>query len=190
MLRIHRYALLYYMLVMLRLSGIYHNRDILSLRTGRAIGHAFSPVINPNNLKIEGWWASSKDEKDTMILPAGEVRDLIAKGLVVNDHDAMTAPSDLIRMKETLDIDYELVGKSVVSENKKRIGKVQDYSVDDKSMYIQKIYVSQSLLHGINKNQIIIDRNQVVEVTDKKIIVKDPSVKVTAKKSMSTATAL
>ncbi len=166
---------------MLRLSGIYHNRDVLSLRTGRPVGHAYSPVINPNNLKIEGWYATSRGEKDPMVLPASEIRDLITKGLVVNDHDAITHPDDLVRMKKILDINYELIGKPIVTEGNKKLGKVQDYSVDDESMYIQKLYVSQSILRGINKNQLLIDRSQVIEITDKKIIVKDPAEKVSAR---------
>jgi len=165
---------------MLRLSGIYHNRDILSLRTGRPVGHAYSPVINPNNLKIEGWYATARGEKDSLVLPAGQIRDVIAKGLVVDDHDAITHPDDLVRMKNILDINYELIGKPVVTESKRRLGKIQDYSVDDDSMYVQKLYITQSLLRGINKKQLIIDRDQVIEITDKKIIVNDLKEKATS----------
>ncbi len=173
---------------MLRLSGIYHNRDVLSLRTGRPVGHAFSPVINPNNLKIEGWYATKVGNKDPMVLPTGQIRDLIAKGLVVDDHDSITHPDDLVRMKKILEINYELIGKPIVTESKKKLGKVQDYSVDDQSMYIQKLYVTQNILRGINKSQLLIDRDQVIEITDKKIIVKDLSEKVPSSSSV-TATA-
>lgn len=162
---------------MVHLSSIYHNRDILSLRTGQAIGHAYSPVINPDNLKIEGWYASRNGSRDSLILPAREIRDLISKGLVVDDQDSITDPKDLVRMKKIIDINFELVGKSVVTDSKKRLGKVQDYSVDDKSLYIQKLYVNPSLLRGINKSQLIIDRTQIIEITNKKVIVKDADVK-------------
>lgn len=160
---------------MLQLSETYTNRNILSLRTGSIIGHAYAPVVNPDNLKIVGWYSSAKGEKDPMILPAGEVRDFIPKGIVVNDHDAITHPDDLVRLKSVIDIDYEVKGKIVASDNGKRIGKVQDYSVDSKSLYIQKLYVTQNILKGISKGQLVIDRNQVVEITDKKIIVKQPT---------------
>jgi uncharacterized protein YrrD len=165
---------------MLQLSDLYINRRVLSLRTGSVIGHAYSPVINPDNLKIVGWYASANGEKGTMILPASEVRDMISKGIVVNDHDAITHPDDLVRFKDILNVNFELIGKTVVTDNKKRLGKVLDYSVDSKSMYVQKIYVSQSLFKGLNKTQLIIDRDQIIEITDKKIIVKELDQKVEA----------
>ena len=162
---------------MLRLSNNYTDRSILSLRTGGVIGVALSPIINPNNLKIDGWYAENKLEKGDYILPAREIRDFIAKGLVVNDHDAITHPDDLVRMKETIDLRFELIGKSVVTENKKRLGKIADYSVDESSYYIQKLYVNPSILKGLTSDQMIIDRNQIVEITDKKIVVQSTSEK-------------
>jgi sporulation protein YlmC with PRC-barrel domain len=147
------------------------------LRTGGVIGVAIEPVINPNNLKIEGWYALNHFEKGDFILPAREIRDFITKGLVVNDHDAMTHPDDMVRLKETLDIHFELIGKPVVSESKKKLGKVADYAVDESSYYIQKLYVNPSLLRGFTTEQLIIDRSQIIEITNKKIIVQDPTVR-------------
>lgn len=162
---------------MLRLSNNYTNRSILSLRTGGVIGVAIEPVINPNNLKIEGWYALNHFEKGDFILPAREIRDFITKGLVVDDHDSLTHPDDMIRMKETLDVHFDLIGKSVVSESKKRLGKIADYAVDESSYYIQKLYVNPSILRGLVNEQLLIDRSQIVEITNKKIIVQDPTVR-------------
>jgi uncharacterized protein YrrD len=187
---IRYYERVLYNLLMLRLSSDYHNRNILSLRTGQPIGHAYSPVINPDNLKIEGWYASSVNSRDPKVLPAGEIRDIIKKGLVVNDHDSVTDPEDLVRMKSVLEVNYELIGKSVVTEGKSKLGKIQDYSVDDKSMYVQKLYVNQSLLKGISRGQILIDRSQIIELNDKKIIVKDNTEKSKSERSVATAPAL
>lgn len=163
---------------MLRLSNNYLNRSILSLRTGGVIGTATNPIINPNNLKIEGWFAQNRFEKGDFILPIIEVRDFIAKGIVVNDHDALTHPDDLVRLKETLAIQFGLIGKSVTTDRKKHLGKVVDYAVDEQSNYIQKLYVNPSLLKGFVQEQLLIDRNQIVEITDKKIIVADTSVRI------------
>jgi sporulation protein YlmC with PRC-barrel domain len=156
---------------MLRLSNNYLDRSILSLRTGGVIGVAQTPIINPNNLKIEGWYANNNLEKGSFVLPILEIRDFIAKGLVVNDHDALTHPDDMIRLKDTMDLRFELIGKPVVTENKKKLGKIIDYAVDEQSNYIQKLYVSPSLLKGLTNDQMLIDRSQIVEITDKKIII-------------------
>ncbi len=158
--------------IMLQLSQIYYDRKILSLRTGGPIGQALSPVINPNNLKIEGWYATAIKERESYILPAGDVRDIISKGIVVDDHTALTPTDDLVRLKPVIDIGFEVIGKTVKNDRKRTIGKVADYAVDDASLFIQKIYVTQSLLKNFSGRQLIIDRSQIIEITDKNIIVK------------------
>jgi sporulation protein YlmC with PRC-barrel domain len=166
---------------MLRLSNNYLNKSILSLRNGAVVGVANSPVINPNNLKIEGWYAENSYEKGTFILPVSEVREAINKGLVVNDHEALTHPDDLVRLKETIDLEFELIGKSVVTESNKKLGKISDYAVDDKSYYIQKLYVDPPIVKSLTSEQLLIDRTHIIEITNKKIIVQDSDVKVGAR---------
>lgn len=158
---------------MLRLSNNYQDRSILSLRTGGVIGVAKSPIINPNNLRIEGWYAQNSLEKGDFILPILEIRDFIAKGIVVNDHDALTHPDDMIRLKDVLRLRFELIGKLVVTDSKKRLGKVVDFAVDEQSNYVQKLYVAPPLLRGLTNDQILVDRSQIVEITDKRIIISD-----------------
>ena len=162
---------------MQRLSASYINRSILSLRTGGQIGVAISPIINPNTLKIEGWYSTDSYEKGEFILLSQEIRDLISKGLVVNDHDALTNPDDVVRLKDIIDIKFDLIGKGVTTETGKKLGKITDYAVNDETYFVQKLYVNPSLLRGLTQEQLIIDRTQIVEITDKKIIVSDPTIK-------------
>lgn len=162
---------------MLRLSNTYLSQPVLSLRSGSRIGTIGRAIINPNNLKLEGWYADNLRDKGDYILPTLEVRDLIPKGIVVNDHTALTDPEDLVRMKETIEIDFELIGKQVVTESGRKVGKVTDYAVDDESFYIQKLYVSASLLRGLSQQQYIINRSAIQEITDRKIVVPDNTIK-------------
>lgn len=168
---------------MLKLSNNYTKKPILSLRNGGVIGTAVEPIINPNNLKIEGWYSENSYEKGTYILPASEVRESIAKGLVVNDHEALTHPDDMIRLKEVLKIEFELIGKNVVTESKKKLGKISDYAVEDTTYYIQKLYVDPPMVKSLTSEQKLIDRSQIVDITDKKIVVQDLSLRVGAAKT-------
>ena len=163
---------------MLQLSSTYYDRPILSLRTGGSVGHALSPLINPNNLKIEGWYATARGERNSYILPSGEVRDIIKKGIVVNDHSSLTITEDLVRLKKIIDVGFEVIGKQVVTDSKKKLGKVADYAVDTETMFIKKIYVNQSILKSLSSQQLIIDRAQIVELNDRRVVVRDTSVKV------------
>lgn len=169
------------LLVMLRLSNNYLNKPILSLRNGAVVGNAITPLINPSNLKIEGWYAENSYEKGTYILPVSEVRESITKGLVVNDHEALTHPEDMVRLKETIELEFELIGKSVITESKKKLGKIADYAVDDSSYYIQKLYVDPPMVKSLMSEQMIIDRTHIIEITNRKIIVQDLTIQVGAR---------
>lgn len=159
---------------MLQLSQSILNKPIISLRTGAVIGQATNTLINPNNLKIEGLYCTDRFNGNSMILLQQDIREFSAiKGYMVNDQDALSDIPDLIRLKDVIDLNFQLLGKTVVTTSKKHIGKINDYAVDIQSMYIQKIYASQSLLKNFTGGSLSIDRAQINEVTDKRVIIND-----------------
>jgi hypothetical protein len=161
---------------MLKLSASLLHRPVVSLRTGQAIAIASDPIINPHNLKILGWWCNMPGNGQ-MVLLAEDVREDIAQGLAVNDDDALSNPADLVRYQEILDIHFDLMSK-VVKTKRQKIGKVHDYSYNE-GMFVQKLYVAKSIVKVFtNEDTVIIDRNQILEVTDNYILVKDTEIKV------------
>lgn len=161
------------MLTMLKLSESLIGRSVMSLRTGQAVGTTTAAIFNPNNLKIEGFYCTDRFSKKQLVLLYQDIRDIIPQGLVVNDHDVLVEAHELVRLKKVMDIGFELIGKQVVTLGKQRLGKVSDYSVEVETMYVQKLYVSQGLLKGLTKGNLAVDRSQINEITDKKIIVND-----------------
>ena len=96
--------------------------------------------------------------------------------MVVNDVDDLSDPADLARHKEVLEINFELIGKTVKTR-RHRLGKISDYNYND-GFFVQQLYVARSLLKVFSKEDtLIIDRTQVLEVTDKHILVRDTEVK-------------
>lgn len=159
---------------MLQLSKTMLNRAVLSLRTGTPVATIQSIIINPNNLKVEGFYChDSIDKKKQLVLLSQDIRDILPQGYVVNDHDVLSEPGDLVRLKSVLELNFELAGKLVVTVDKERVGKVNDYAVDTQSMYIQKLYVGQSLLKNLSGGSLSIDRSQINEVTPKRIIINE-----------------
>ncbi len=158
---------------MLELSAKLLNRAVLSLRTGGQVATALEPIINPNNLKIEGFYCDDRFEKRKLILLTQDIRERNERGFVVNDHEVLVEPEDLVRLKKVLEIQFTLVGKPVVTASKQRLGKVSDYAVDDEALYVQKLYVTQGLVKSLAGGSLSVDRNQIIEITDKKIIVQD-----------------
>jgi sporulation protein YlmC with PRC-barrel domain len=159
---------------MLQLSGTLANRQVLSLRTGGPIAVVIAPLINPNNLKIEGFFCDDQHTKEPLILLPQDIRDVQPRGFIINDHDVLAEPKDLVRLKDVLRLHFELLGKPVNTSNKKKLGKVSDYAFETNSMYIVKLYVGQSLMKSFSGGQLSIDRTQIVEITNRQIVVQDP----------------
>lgn len=151
------------------------NRPVMSLRTGGQIALADQPVINPHNLKILGWWCKAPGGR-LLVLLAEDVREIMASGLAVNDEDDLSAPEDLVRHSDILGVHFELMEKPVKTKRQK-LGKVCDYSYNE-GMFIQKLYVSRPL-HKVftAEDTLIIDRTQIIEVTDHYILVRDTEIK-------------
>jgi uncharacterized protein YrrD len=167
---------------MLQLSGTLLNRPVLSLRTGGVVASTTEAIFNPNNLKIEGFYCVDRFErkKQDVILLYQDIRDVIAQGFIVNDHDVLVDPAELVRLKDLLELHFSLLGKQVVTVDKQKVGKVVDFATETTTMYVQKIYVGQSLLKNITGGNLGIDRNQIVEITDKKIVIQELTPKVPA----------
>lgn len=163
---------------MLQLANSLVNIPVMSLRTGGMVAMAEKPIINPNNLKIEGWYCRDQFTKAILILLVKDIRDIVPQGLAVDDYDTLSEPSELVRLHEILEIEFELLGKHVVSDAKRRIGKVSDYAVNTKSYYVQKLYVTQPVYKNISGGQLNIDRTQIVEITNRQIIVREANEKV------------
>ncbi len=70
---------------MLQLSGMFINRPVLSLRIGKQVAVTGAPLINPNNLKIEGFYCQEDKSRRHLILLSQDVRDIMPQGLVIND---------------------------------------------------------------------------------------------------------
>lgn len=145
----------------------------MSLRTGQQVATALEPIINPNNLKIEGFYCTDRFSKEELILLYQDIRDIIPQGFVVDDHDVLTPASELVRLKDIMQTGFTLIGKPVVTVGKNRIGKVSDYATEMETFYVQKLYVSQSVFKSFTGGNLGVDRNQINEITDKKIIINE-----------------
>lgn len=158
---------------MLQLSETVLGKEVLSLRTGAPIARILTPIINPNNLKIEGFYCDDNIDRKQLVLLYQDIRDILPQGLVVNDHDVLTEPNELVRLKEVLEINFDIVGKQVETLTHEKVGKVADYAFESATMYIQKMYVSQSILKSFTGGNLSVDRSQVNEITPNRIIINE-----------------
>ncbi len=175
------------MKLMLQLSKSLTNVPILSIHLGSPIGTAVEPVINPHNLKILGWWCRLPGSNVHHVLLVEDVRKVSSTGLAVNDESDLSTPDELVRYKDVLKTHFELLDKDVKTKRHK-LGKVNDYSYDTDSLFVVKLYVARPLTKIFStEDTLIVDRSQIIEITDHYILVRDTDVKATEKEATSAA---
>jgi uncharacterized protein YrrD len=158
---------------MLVLNSLLQNESIISLRNGGLLGETSGFIINPSNLKIEALKCNINSPKKQLFLLNQDIRDISDNKILVNDYDALSEASDLIRLKDLIDLNFMIVGKPVVTKSKQKLGKVREFAVESSGFFIQKLYITQPLYKNVYGSQLVIDRNQILEVTDTKIVIKD-----------------
>ena len=158
---------------MLQLSGYLLNLPILSLRSGGPIATITAPIINPHRLAIEGFYVLDSTDKQELILLCQDIRELSPQGFIVNDHDVLVQAEDLVRLQQVLALNFELMGKPIKTTSGESVGKVGDYAVETSSMYVQKLYASRSFWKSLASGSLSIDRSQIVEITNRHIVIHD-----------------
>lgn len=158
---------------MLQLSAALLNKSVMSLRTGQPIAIVTAAIFNPNNLKIEGFYCQDKFDKRELILLYQDIREVLPIGYVVNDFEVLVDPDELVRLKDILELNYEIIGKPVQTISKQKVGKVSDFATETETMFVQKLYVSQSIFKSFTGGALSIDRTQINEITPKKIVINE-----------------
>jgi uncharacterized protein YrrD len=164
----------------LQVSSTFINRPVLSLRSGAQVATTVAPIVNPNSLKIEGLYCQVRGEKNPLVLLTQDIRDIIPQGFVINDQDNLAGADELVRLKDIIRLQFNILGKQVITLDGDKLGKVADFAADTDSMFIHKLYASQSLLKHFAGGMLSIDRTQINEITDKSIVVNDLTQKVPA----------
>ena len=121
-----------------------------------------------------------RGEKKPLVLLTQDIRDTISQGFVINDQDNLAQADELVRLKDIISMHFEILGKQVLTLNGDKLGKVADYAADTQTMFIHKLYASQSLLKHFAGGMLSIDRTQINEITEKSVIVNDLLQKVPA----------
>lgn len=169
---------------MLMLGSRFYQRPVMSLQTGGRLATTGLPVIDPGALKIVAFQVEGPllTERPAF-LRIQEIREIAPMGMIVDSADDIVGLEDVISLKKLYDIEFELLDMPVIDEHKKKIGKVEDYTLETGGFVIQQIRVKRGILQGLNDTGLLIHRDQIVKVTDNEIIVKS-----TAKKAAEPVT--
>jgi uncharacterized protein YrrD len=165
---------------MLLFGSKLHEFGILSLRDGGRVADVISPVIDPENLRVvalrvNGPTVVMGETGD--VLQISDVREISNIGMIVDSPDDFVSNGDVVKLDKILGFNFRVIGMRVETKKGKKLGKVIDYIVDSGTFNIVQIVVKRPVFSGINDNELVISRGDIIEMDDYKIIVKDATVK-------------
>lgn len=135
-------------------------------------------ILDPRRLNIVAFYCGGPlIDFSPAILHTTDIREFSSIGLIVDSADDIMPPDDLVRLKEILDYDFNLVGMQVVEEGGHKLGKVGGYTIDSDSFYIVKLQVKPTLLQSFSSAELLIDRTQIREINDNRIVVRKATIK-------------
>lgn len=167
---------------MLIMNSKFVGLPIASIQAGNRVATVTDVIIDPHKLRIMAFYALRTDSEDEDVLFVDDITNFSARGLVI-DHDDMLMKDeeDLVRLREVTELNFYLIDKPVETESGAKVGKVSRFAVDLNGFSIMQLYITQPVTVNLGDAEIIVHRNQLVRVTDKKVIVKDAAVKVKAR---------
>lgn len=146
---------------------------ILSVQTGRAVARVSRPLIDPRDLTITAYWCEETIGKNkSKLLLVTDIREHGSIGFIIDSADELVDPKDVVVIEKLIKINFKLIGLDVITEDGHKIGKVEDYSLDTKNFVIEQVKVKKPLMKSFSETSFLINRNQIIEVTDYKLIVK------------------
>ncbi len=161
---------------MLILGTRLHNTPVMSLQTGGQLARTEKPIIDPGTLKIiayeiDGPLLSSRPA----LLRTADIREFSRIGMIIDSNDEIIGLDDVIQIEKLYNLGFPLVGMTVVDDQKHRLGKVEDYTIDTASFIIQQLTVKRGFFKGLTDTGLLINRTQILEINDDMIVVKSAS---------------
>ncbi len=154
------------------------NTPVMSLQTGAMIARAEQPIIDPRNLFVLAFYCSGSGlDVKPAVLHSADIRETGPMGFIVDSAERIMSPDDLVRLQEVMKFKFKLIDKEVVDDTGQKMGKVIDYTVDTESFYVMKLHVRPHFWQALQTAEVLIDRKQIKDVTDKQIIVYASTVK-------------
>jgi len=152
---------------------------VMSLHTGGRIGQLEKPVIDPSNLMVLAY--SLKGPllvERPSFLRVADIREMGHLGMIVDGSDDIIGLNDVVKIKELYEQSFQLIGMNVVDEQKHKLGKVEDYTLEATTFSVQKLQVKRGFFKGITDTGLLIHRSQIVDINRTTITVKTTAKKV------------
>ena len=162
---------------------------IMSLQTGRPLARIDAAIVDPRSLKIVAFYVSGPAvDFSPAVLFSEDIREFGSLGAIVDSSENILSPEGMVRLSEIIDFRFELNGINVIDDQKSRLGRVENYTLNPDNFLVQQLYLKPNLMKSFSVSHLTISRNQITSIDNDKIVVKAPTAKekITQKVAKST----
>lgn len=146
---------------------------VLSLHTAEVIAEVSGILIDPGKLEVAAFWVDDGESEEDLLLLPQDIRDAHGHRIFVDSHDVFAEPGDLLRLKPLLEKPFEIVDLPVITTMGRKMGKVESFAIHIPGLRVRKLYINPTLMQRILRDHYIVDRKQVVDVKEDRLVVED-----------------
>lgn len=150
-------------------------QPVMSLQTGQIVAWIGPPVLDIATLEVIAFTCRLPHGHEPLLVMASDVRQYASDCVIIDDEDELTNPEDIVRLNSE-HRRYSPLGTQVIADTGRRLGIVEDYSINLDTSRVQHLHVRQPLWRGLFNSNLIIDRTQIIDITPERITVRDSTV--------------
>ena len=155
------------------LNSKIENTPVMGLQTGSQLAIIGDAIIDPSNLQIIAYRLNNNTyTTEPQLVRIAELRELSRIGFIVDSGEDFIMEDDVIKIKEILDLGFNIVNMKVVDEKNNFLGKIVDFTFSLTSFTVQQLIIKRPLLKSFNTSELVVHRNQITAIDDEKITVK------------------
>ena len=151
-------------------------QPIISLQTGQLIAEVGRPILDIATLEVVAFTCKVSGHIGPMLVMTSDIRQYAADCIIIDDEDELAEPEDIVRLGGDPRDPYSPLKKTVVADTGRKLGVVDDYSINLETSRVQKLYVKPNFWHSWATSSMVIDRTQIIDIAPDKITVRDATV--------------
>lgn len=151
---------------------------VMSLQTGGRLAQTAEPIIDPASLRIIAYQLEGPLlAENPSFLRTDDIREIGAMGMIIDSTDELVGVNDVIQIQKLTSLRFRLVGLRVKDQDGRKLGKVEDYTLETGAFVIQQLSVRRGVLQALTDTGFLVNRSQIVEINDNEIIIRSGKVK-------------
>ena len=163
---------------MLKFFSDIETLPIVSVSTGQTIASVVDFLFDYTTGRVLALIVEPKEffrlRKKDMLVVSDDILEW-SNAIYVQDRSVIMKIDEIVRLKRIYDSYFTIFGLKVRTESGKRIGRLEDFIFETRSMRLYKILVKRGF--WFFKYQQLISHKHIVSIEDNYIIVKDDEVK-------------